>query len=220
MFKPSEYLIVDIATTAIAGADAYVEEPSAPSNYRDEAKIAAYIAEAKAKAIDKCALDADLGRVTAIGVGGYDFMSIELCRDEDAERVQLEWLAEEIRAKSIVTFNGSKFDLPFLVRRALYLGVDLQIDLDRYRSPHVDLYEILTNRGQFGGHSLGFYVKRMGWTDLTKVLSGAEEARVPETGQWLELQQSVAHDLIATRRMATWMRLIPEPVRETREAVA
>lgn len=220
MLRDTEYTIIDIATTAIPGAAEYIEEPSAPANYKDPQKIADYIAEAKAKAIDKCALDADLGALTALGIGGRTNYDVMLCRNEADERIALETLALITESATLITFNGSAFDLPFLVRRAFYLGVELHIDLDRYRSPHIDLYDKLTNHGRVSGHSLGFYAKRLGWTDLTKPLSGAEEARVPETGRWAELEQSVIHDLTATRRLAAWMRVIPQPTEKVREAVA
>ena len=58
------------------------------------------------------------------------------------------------------------FDLPVLMRRSLYLRVPCPtLNLDRYRSPHIDLYNRLTYNGMFQeqGHSqsLKFYLSRL-----------------------------------------------------------
>jgi hypothetical protein len=51
-------------------------------------------------------------------------------------------------------------------------------------------------------------VRRLGWTDLLKPLTGAEEAQVPQTGRWDELRASLAHDVDATVRLARWLGVI------------
>ena len=92
------------------------------------------------------------------------------------------------------------------MRRCAYLNLDVPaINLDRYRTPHVDLFDKLSYHGAIQAHSLGWYVKRQGWTDLVKPLSGAEEAQVPATGQWYDLRASVQHDVTATMRLANWL---------------
>lgn len=60
-------LCFDLETAAIDDAADYIEAGSAPTNYKDPEKIAAYVAEAKAAAVSKCALDPDLCRVVALG---------------------------------------------------------------------------------------------------------------------------------------------------------
>ena len=60
-------LVFDLETVAIDDAADYIEAGSAPANYKDPEKIAAYVAEAKAAAVSKCAVDPDLCRVVAIG---------------------------------------------------------------------------------------------------------------------------------------------------------
>lgn len=207
----SRYLICDIATTAIDGAAEYLEVPSAPANYKDPVKIAAYIEEKQAENLTKIALDPDLGRITAIGVSDDGLTEVMLCKDEAAERKallalkMLIWPSESDHPTQLIGFNALRFDWPFLLRRALYLGVRLNINLDRYRTPHVDLFDRLTHHGLVTGHALAWYAKRLGWRDLVKPLSGAEEAQVPASGKWDELELSVKHDLEATRRMAEWM---------------
>jgi hypothetical protein len=53
-------LIVDIEAVGIDRAADYLEPVEAPSNYKNEDAKAKYIAEATAKAIDRCGLDPDL----------------------------------------------------------------------------------------------------------------------------------------------------------------
>jgi hypothetical protein len=107
-----------------------------------------------------------------------------------------------------ITYAGLHFDLPVLQRRALYLGVPFpKLNLDRYRTPHIDLMELLSGGDRERRRSLQFFCKRLGWTDLVKPLSGAEEAQVFSSGRWEDLRASLAHDLEATSRLATFARV-------------
>jgi DNA polymerase elongation subunit (family B) len=200
-------LIIDISTAPIDGVESYIEEPSAPSNYKDEAKIAAYVLQRKAELCAKAALEPDLGRITGIGLtNGTAAPMFYLCHDEAEETKALRELALIVGDRdTLIGFNSMRFDWPMLVRRARYLGVELDIDISRYRSPHIDLLDKLTNHGQLTSRSLGFYVKRLGWTDLVKPLTGEEEAIVPLTGRWDELADSLRHDVEAIRRLANWL---------------
>lgn len=200
-------LICDISTAPIDGVEAFIEEPSAPANYKDPEKIAAYIIQRKAELCAKAALEPDLGRITGIGLtNGTAAPLFYLCHDEQEEANALRELALIVDDQdTLIGFNAARFDWPMLVRRGRYLDVDLQIDMARYRSPHIDLLDKLTNYGQLTSRSLGFYVKRLGWSDLSKPLSGEEEAIVPLTGKWDELRASLEHDVEAIRRLAAWL---------------
>ncbi len=223
------WIIVDVATAPIEGAADYIEipVPDVPGNYKKPETIAEWIAEerprlilqAKQHALSKAALDMDLARITGIGTLTEDGERIDLCRSEADEVAALERLAAELkhdphRVRQIVTYNGFAFDLPVLMRRARYLGVKFPaINLDRYKSPHLDLCEILSDRNPQRRRPLGFYAKRLGWIDITKPLSGAEEAKVHETGDWAALEASLEHDLTASYRLACWLGVVA-PVRE------
>ncbi len=208
------YLIIDVASCAIDGVKGFIQEPSAPSNYRDQAKIAEYVAQAKAELEQKAGLDIDLARISAIGSLSEDGNAplVELCKTEDEEREALKRLIPSLHNRNtLVGFNSAKFDWPLIMRRCLYLGLTPpSINLDRYRSPHLDLWNLLSFNGAVPAHSLTWYVKRLGWTDLVKPLSGAEEALAPSQGRWDELEASVRHDLEATRRLAVWANVLPK----------
>ncbi len=59
-------LFFDIETRADTEAPTRLPEPEAPANYKDPAKIAAYIAEKKAAQIAQAALDPDMGSVSSL----------------------------------------------------------------------------------------------------------------------------------------------------------
>lgn len=211
-------LIIDVASTPIDGVEAFISDGEPPENYTKPDSIAKWQAGYRARQVEKAALDFDLARISMIGIGWPDgTVSIDAIRNEDTERLALFGLATTLNANvspTLITFNGNYFDLPLLMRRAKYLGVSFPaINIDRYRSPHLDLLAILSGGDKERRKSLLFYCKRLGWTDICKTLTGAEEAQAPAKGQWAELEQSVRHDLEATRRLAQWLGLL-EPVSE------
>lgn len=216
----TNWLILDVASAPIPNAAEYVEGAiKAPSNYRDVDKIAEYIREKEAERVAMAATDIDLAVVTGASWrddSGCEFMSAV----ESGEAWIFKLLAQHLQnhRPTIITFGGFNFDLPLLMRRARYLGVGFPaLSLDHYKSPHVDLCELLSDRNPQRRRPLSFYVKRLGWTDIVKPLSGAEEAQVPQTGRWDELAASLRHDVTATYRLACWLGLIqpadtrPEP---------
>src|SRR4030095_14063934 len=81
--------------------------------------------------------------------------------------------------------------------------------LTLWKGPHIDvLLALRFERPQiFRAHSLQFYVRRLGWSDLQKPLSGVEEANVWKTGKWTELEKSIRHDCLATYRLGLWLNL-------------
>lgn len=203
------YIILDIATVPIDGAAAYLEPPTPPANYKDPDKIAAYLAEKTAEAASRAALDPDLGRISGIGIWSLSgHAEVRFCRTEAEECAALTEVADLLNPRDrpvLIGYNSQAFDWPYLNRRARYLGIaGIDINCDRYKSPHVDLLAKLTNHGQWKAHTLGFYARRLGW-DVAKPLSGAEESRVMETGRWDELRASILHDVEVTWRLATWM---------------
>lgn len=212
------HLILDLASAPLPDADRYLEGTvKAPSNYRDPAKIAEYVAEKQAERLSDAALDVDLARITALGFAWCDTsvytttasMDVRVCRQESDERLLITDVADLVSGSTIITFGGHNFDLPLVMRRARYLGVKFPaLNLDRFKSPHIDLCELLSDRNPQRRRSLGFYAKRMGWTDLTKILSGHEESQVPVTGRWDDLEASIRHDVTATYRLAQWMGVI------------
>lgn len=210
------WLIIDVASAPLPDADTYLEGVvRAPSNYKDEAKIAEYITEKTAERLQMAATDLDLARITGLGTlhAGDRDPNVHVGGLEADERAMLKHAADMIGKgdTQIITYAGHSFDLPLLMRRAKYLGIAFPwINLDRFRSNHVDLCEVLSDRNPQRRRSLQFYAKRLGWTDIHKTLSGAEEAQVPTSGKWEDLEASLRHDVMATHRLAQWWGAIKE----------
>jgi predicted PolB exonuclease-like 3'-5' exonuclease len=209
------WLIVDLSTAPLANAAEFITGTvKAPTNYKKADAIAEYVREEEAKRAEMAGTDIDLARVTGVGVAfshqqGHQPL-VTICKTEDEERAALECLAAAINERpTIITYGGLNFDVPLMMRRARYLGVDFPvISTDRFKSSVVDLCEVLSDRNPQRRRSLQFYARRLGWVDLTKTLQGAEEARVHETGKWTELKASIEHDVIATYRLAGWLGVI------------
>jgi predicted PolB exonuclease-like 3'-5' exonuclease len=211
-------IILDLETAAIGDADQYIEPAEAPANYKDAAKIAEYVASATARAVDRCGLDPDLCRIVALGwmFGTDKGPTVRVCKTDTEEKDTLDQFWRDFIAggePSMVTFNGLKFDIPVLLRRSLYLRVPHPpINLDRYRTPHIDLFNRLTFNGAIQGHSLKFYLSRFGIPndDLT---SGKDIAALVKAGEWDAVAAHCASDVVSTKLLAERIgaiRLVPE----------
>jgi hypothetical protein len=100
-------------------------EFSAPGNYRDEAKIAAYIEDARREWLAKAALSPLTGRILLAAVaeddGPVEF--IEGTEEHVVATVLARFTAAIAQGGRAVGFNCHHFDLPYLRQRALLLGV-------------------------------------------------------------------------------------------------
>lgn len=214
------YLILDLETLPIANASDFVtlDDISAPANYKDPEKIAAYIRAEQQKRINEAALDLDLARICVVGTNTPVGVNATVLQTEDEERGYLDALASELDPVSrdfatLVTFCGHRFDLPLLMRRAKHLGVSFpKLNLDRYKSPHIDLYEELTMRGQVKAHALRWYMRRLGWTDLIEadpLKDGSEVAQAAADNRWEDIAAHCRVDVTATLRLSQWLGVVP-----------
>jgi len=208
-------VILDLETVAIDGVEALVEAPSAPANYKDPKKIADYIAEASAAQVAKAALYPWTARIVALGlwVVGEDAPRVRVTPDEDEEREALRTLWAAVVGASgavspLVTFNGLGFDLPVLMVRSRLLGVPApSLNLDRYRSPHPDLLQILTFRGAIQARSLKWFAARFG-LDVADETSGADIGALVTAGDLDGIRAHCESDVRLTRGLAEHMGLV------------
>ena len=129
-------------------------------NLKDPAKIAEKEAAARAEQVDKMALSPLYGRVCAwVGIEDEETVYMDCITEEtDAEETRVvESAFAALMNARVVTYNGNGFDLPFLYRRAVLLGVDPR----RYGMPtlaemtarnakrHVDLMQVWCGFGAF-----------------------------------------------------------------------
>jgi len=182
-------LFFDIETEANPDAIQFMPEPQAPGNYKDEAKIAAYIAEKKAEQTERAALDADYGRIVAIGVK-QDNKLIQSWVDGDKgqyydERQIILWFWDVFNDHNgeCCGYNITGFDLPYLMRRSFALGIKPPMipDLRRYQTyPTLDLMMVLYGWQNFKG--LKFVAQRYGLDNPLPDLDGSQVATMdPET---------------------------------------
>lgn len=200
--------ILDLETLGLDEAKAWVDPLSAPSNYKDEAKIAAYIAEAEAERQARFALDPDCCRIVALGY--YDIGTepvVHLCSTEFEEREQLKLFWESYRQQEtrLIGFNCFRFDLPVLVMRSLYLNVPaptLTFAPAWKAWPHVDLWEKLSlNGARKDVKSLRFYARRFG-LPIYDDISGRDVAAMVKAGEWIKVENHCLFDLDLTRALA------------------
>ena len=203
-------IVLDIETFAHEDAAQFIEEPSAPANYKDPEKIKAYIEDAKAKAISRCALDLDLCRIVAIGTYSPITGSAVACFASEQEEAEgLAELGKRLaKTSQIIGFNIFGFDLPVLIRRAQYLGVEFPgFNIDRYRSPHLDLMQFLSFGDKQKTRGLSFYAKRFG-IDVDDDSTGADIDALVRAGDWAGVAAHCSADVEKTRRLAERLHLL------------
>lgn len=200
--KPKfQTLFFDIETTANFDALQFMPEPSAPSNYKDADKIAAYIADKKSEQMQSAALDADYGRIIAIGtrMGGQTVTHLVGDPETPTENDLISWFWRlHSEAYSTCGYNIIGFDYPYLLRRSMDLHIPVvhRPNLAKYQTTGViDLMGILYNWGQAKG--LKFVCKRYGIENPLPDLDGSMvETMDPET-----LRKYCGNDVDMTARL-------------------
>jgi hypothetical protein len=217
----TRFTIVDLETSAHPDAALYIVPPDldaikAPSNYKDEAKIAEYIAKAQREAqaeyeakVDRCALDWNLSRIVALGLHnvGDSGPQVLVCKNEKDEKAALAafWLAS--RGRRLVGFCSRTFDLPTLIQRSRYLGVrHPDLSLAKFgRGDVTDLREILTfddaRYEAIMSRSLDAFCKRFGIV-VTDDWTGADVPTLIKEGNWQGVEAHCRADLERTRLLA------------------
>ena len=96
-------------------------------NLKDPEKIAEKERQAKLEQVEKMALSPLYGRVCAWCAESITGDKFNACIEEDSDEEEIRVIAaafKRIRGSKILTYNGNNFDLPFLYKRAVILGVD------------------------------------------------------------------------------------------------
>lgn len=193
-------IILDCEAVAIPGVEALVQPAR---NLKDPEKIKASIAERAAEA----ALYPWTARIVALGwcEETDDTERVELVNNEAAEaRVLREFWGAIWNGSSVArlcSFNGRTYDLPLLMARSMLLGVPYpDLNLDRYRSPHVDLLDRLTWHGAIDRRGLNWFARRFG-LDVSDAFSGKEVAQLYEDGNWDAIRAHCASDVRLTRQL-------------------
>lgn len=212
------HLITDIETAPLPDAEAMLPEFRANANTKDADKQAAQIAEKRAKALADAALDPDLCRIVAIGAwwDGEDEPGLILCKDEQEEYHALAdfWRTYAQRRwhhphTVIVGSNLLGFDLPVMVRRSLYLRIDVpQLERGKYRHRDViDLKSLLCDDDWLAWRSLDYYVRRFGLDVPHDPIDGSQIPALVVAGEWGAVRNHLHCDLLKVRALAR--RIVP-----------
>lgn len=213
----TRHRITDLETLGLPEAAAWVDPISAPANYKDPEKIAAYIAEAEAERLERFALDADCNRIVALGWHdvGFGEPIVRLCRTEGEEKIGLAeyWDSYGTQYTRVVGFNSARFDLVVLIMRSIYLNVwhPEMVIAPTWKSPHIDLWERLSLGGaRKDVKSLRFYAKRFG-IPIYDDIAGKDVAAMVKAGEWEKVRNHCLFDLDLTRAIAERIGVL-EPV--------
>ncbi len=213
----SARVVFDIETCHLPDAADYMEPAEAPANYKDAAKIEAYVNEQSARDLERCGLDVDLCRVVAIGCQREgDPAPLAWTANDASEANMIGAFWDYTSEEHLVGFNCLVFDLPVLLRRSLYLGIQAPlIQIDRFKHPRVtDLADELSYSGKLKWRGLSFYCKRFG-IPSTDTLTGADIALAVTEGRWDDIAAHVVSDVAKTAALASRMgrfNLTPELV--------
>jgi len=113
-------------------------EFSAPSNYKDQVKIDAYIEEQKKKYLEDAAFNAMTGKIVAIGIlpitetgeNGPETIIASIAPGAEEEMIKL--LHKTIKEDTTVAWYAEQFITPFLYRRAWKLGIPTPLNTQNF----------------------------------------------------------------------------------------
>lgn len=197
---------------------------TAPANYRDEAKIEAYVeskaAAWRAETKSKAGLSALTGRVVSWATcdGGEPYA--ETAGGHIDEAGLLRGLVESTyQARRVATFNGHGFDLPFIFSRLLRHRIMpppwLLQGMRRYTDrPHCDVRMVLTQWDMRGRGTMAVWYRHLFGEDAPATehpetglpIDGADVAGLVEAGEWDALAEYNAADAAATWAMYARLR--------------
>lgn len=201
----TEALIIDIETrTAIAPEMARHMEAKIepPKNYRDADKINAYLEEKRRAVYERAALSPLTAEVAVVGLawrceGATEWMIEALDADKGGEEKLLRALDARVTAldpRRIVTYNGTRFDIPFLAARYTIRG------LTSYPWPtgrdyqHIDMFRLLGEQGSLEQWSIAL---GMG----SKGVSGADVPALIAAGEWDTVREHCKDDVACTAEL-------------------
>jgi len=228
-------LIVDLETAPLLNVRDYLDPPDltdikAPSNYVKPDAIKEYIEREKVKRLadftqdcdHKGALDFNTARIVACGwwTNGGDDQKYSICMNENHERAAISHFWQMSAQRLIVGFRIREFDLPMLIQRSRYLGIEHRTpDLGRYARGNgiLDLYDLLTFNDLRGEtimrRSAASFARRFG-IQVSDTVKGSEIPALVAAGEWEQVASHVRSDVQLTVALARKLGVLqsqPEP---------
>lgn len=161
--------------------------------------------------MERAALSPRTGRIVAIGLAiqepdkpwAFDAKVAPEPEDEAKLILHLDDIMSKLKDPLLVTFNGRRFDIPFLGARAIVnnLGLDWRMPYGHQRQHHVDLMDYFPDGG------LEDWCLVMGGAKGSKVLEegGAGVRALVDAGDWDTLAKYAKDDAVKTA--AIWSRV-------------
>ncbi len=206
-------LMLDIETAPDDDAVSYLlsDPPSfdAPGNYKDEAKIAAYVEDKRKTWVrdvrKKAGLEWRTGRVISCAMMAGDGTGLEVVHlgaevYQDSEAYLLEAVAQRVaKCGQLVTFNGHSFDVPYLRMRMAKHGVKVPAQLLDGRYPtnpngtHIDVRLVCTGGDKRAKGRQGEWARFLGIREmptpnpLTETgipIDGSDITALSDAGEW------------------------------------
>jgi uncharacterized protein YprB with RNaseH-like and TPR domain len=198
----AEPICIDLESVASPNAESMLDPIRAPSSWRDPFKILTYQQEKLAERIATAGLEPDLCEIVALGmqhVGGDP--EVRTRQDHD-EAAMLEWFWESVGPRRFVGHNILQFDIPVLIRRSQLLGVKHPVvNIDRYRTPHIDTLQRLSFNGAITLRSLGFYARIFG-VSSDDTVKGSDIPQLVVDGNWQAIHDHCKSDIATTSALA------------------
>jgi DNA polymerase elongation subunit (family B) len=148
----------------------------------------------------------------------YDYTEENIKYESCDEETLLKKFWENIaKYDEFITFNGSRFDCPFVTLRSAILGVTCGRDMmpPRFeKKPHIDLAKVLNFYGELEKiFPLHFYCKAFGVKSPKEgEVEGHQVPKFFAEGKGLEIAQYCVGDVIATAELLKkWEKCAPPP---------
>ena len=191
------YLYLDIETIPLGEPDPTQVKP--PANYKDPEKIYAYQAENAERIWREGSLDPMRGRVCAVAMAVDDDPVEAIVFAE--EREALLWIQSCIDDGGWITYNGNRFDRPFIAKRAAAHGLHALAQAARPRTPYAPGDLMLTwlmGSREYSGQSLSAVARFFG-IERPKTIDGGEILDAWQEGRWGDIVEHVADDVETLR---------------------
>ena len=208
-------VIVDIETLPAVDAEmlAGIIEIAPPSNYKDEAKIQAYIEEKRLTAVQdinkESALNPLYGRVLCICTDDGKEKKLFMCETEAETLRDFEsYLNDE--PFRLITYNGRDFDIRYLDMRFRLNGLESPFREQHIKAfddaYHIDLYGKITSFGKVKGtylkHDLKTVSDFLGFISNIEPMDGSGILRLFLNGELDKIAAYCHEDVARTRLIA------------------
>lgn len=127
-----------------------IDIETVPYNKNDEVEDIIFRKKKTIENIKFCSLNKEFGEIVCIGcnINGFDlvfYKKSEYNILKDFSKMLYKFNNQKIK---LITFNGKKFDIPFIIFRCIINEINLPFKLETkryYTNLHFDIFEVLTN---------------------------------------------------------------------------